>query len=50
MADNSSIPLKYQVIILYVTGSGERAHLAQVINFQFIALSERVHSVLSNAL
>ena len=33
----------------YVTGSGKRAHLAQVINFQFIALSER-HFVLSNAL
>ena len=33
-----------------VTGSGKRAHLAQVINFQFIALSERTHFVLSNAL
>ena len=33
-----------------VTGSGKRAHLAQVINFQFIALSERTHYVLSNAL
>ena len=33
-----------------VTGSGKRAHLAQVINFQFIALSEKTHFVLSNAL
>ena len=37
-------------VALYVTGSGKRAHLAQVINFQFIALSERTHFVLSNAL
>ena len=35
---------------LYVTGTGKRAHLAQVINFQFIALSERAFFVLSNAL
>ena len=34
----------------YVTGSGKRAHLAQVINFQFITLSERTHFVLSDAL
>ena len=36
-------------VILNVTGSGKRAHLAQVINFQFIALSKRTHFVLSNA-
>ena len=34
----------------FVTGSGKRAHLAQVINFQFIALSERAYFVLSNGL
>ena len=38
------------LISLFVTGSGKRAHLAQVINFQFIALSERAFFVLSNAL
>ena len=38
------------MIMIYVTGSGEKAHLAQVINFYFIALLERAQFVLSNAL
>ena len=36
----------YTVCVLsYVTGSGKRAHLTQVIIFFFIALSERAHFV-----
>ena len=36
--------------ISYVTGSGKKTHLAQVINLYSIAQSERAHFVLSSAL
>ena len=50
MVTNNTVLQELSIDVQYVTGSGKRAHLAQVINFQFIALSERAFFVLSNAL